>query len=335
MVIRRIIDIFLLTVFAEGFCYASDIPELQERAVDLGGNITLPCTKSDESSAVNDSIVSWVREGREEIRRRRIQPDGALVLTDLEREDAGIYLCIVDSRPGFWIENGDVRARIRVEVRTPPPALVNVTVRPSTVLALLMWDVAEDGGYEITHFTIRFRQKYPSDDGQPNTWRSTLPEHISPTARQVDVYHLKPNTTYIFRLWANNQLGKGVVTVMEATTSHDTQEIVIMFAAELARHLLEGAENFDTRVWVAAVAVVMGTLLMLAIGTCYLLYKECHIPSIHRDEQEIIELVPNIILNPGFYDGDARTEEIEPDENSNNQATTRINNNTIVRPIRV
>ncbi|XP_046993685.1 protein turtle homolog A isoform X4 [Schistocerca americana] len=329
MVIRRIIDIFLLTVFAEGFCYASDIPELQERAVDLGGNITLPCTKSDESSAVNDSIVSWVREGREEIRRRRIQPDGALVLTDLEREDAGIYLCIVDSRPGFWIENGDVRARIRVEVRTPPPALVNVTVRPSTVLALLMWDVAEDGGYEITHFTIRFRQKYPSDDGQPNTWRSTLPEHISPTARQVDVYHLKPNTTYIFRLWANNQLGKGVVTVMEATTSHDTQEI------ELARHLLEGAENFDTRVWVAAVAVVMGTLLMLAIGTCYLLYKECHIPSIHRDEQEIIELVPNIILNPGFYDGDARTEEIEPDENSNNQATTRINNNTIVRPIRV
>ncbi|XP_049780635.1 protein turtle homolog A isoform X2 [Schistocerca cancellata] len=266
MVIRRIIDIFLLTVFAEGFCYASDIPELQERAVDLGGNITLPCTKSDESSAVNDSIVSWVREGREEIRRRRIQPDGALVLTDLEREDAGIYLCTVDSRPGFSIENGDVRARIRVEVRTPPPALVNVTVRPSTVLALLMWDVAEDGGYEITHFTIRFRQKYPSDDGQPNTWRSTLPEHISPTARQVDVYHLKPNTTYIFRLWANNQLGKGVVTEMEATTSHDTQEI--------------------------AVAVVMGTLLMLAIGTCYLLYKECHIPSTNRQppsKQEITE----------------------------------------------
>jgi hypothetical protein len=48
---------------------------------------------------------------------------------------------------------------------------------------------------------------------------------------------------------------------------------------ELARHLLQGAQTFDTRVWVAAVAVVMGTLLMLAIGTCYLLYKDCHIPS--------------------------------------------------------
>jgi hypothetical protein len=50
-------------------------------------------------------------------------------------------------------------------------------------------------------------------------------------------------------------------------------------STELARHLLEGAQTFDTRVWVAAVAVVMGTLLLLAIGTCYLLYKDCHIPS--------------------------------------------------------
>jgi hypothetical protein len=51
------------------------------------------------------------------------------------------------------------------------------------------------------------------------------------------------------------------------------------FVTELARHLLQGAQTFDTRVWVAAVAVVMGTLLMLAVGTCYLLYKDCHIPS--------------------------------------------------------
>jgi len=57
--------------------------------------------------------------------------------------------------------------------------------------------------------------------------------------------------------------------------------------------------------------------------------------SVHREEQEVIELVPNIILNPGYYDDDARTERIEPDENSNDQTTTRINNNTVVQPIRV
>jgi len=48
-----------------------------------------------------------------------------------------------------------------------------------------------------------------------------------------------------------------------------------MVFAELARHLLEGAETFDTRVWVAAVVVVLGTLAIMAGGTFYLLYKEC------------------------------------------------------------
>lgn len=65
-------------------------------------------------------------------------------------------------------------------------------------------------------------------------------------------------------------------------------------------------------------------------------FERTHYFSVRREEQEIIELVPNIILNPGYYDDDdARTERIEPDENSNDQTTTRINNNTVVQPIRV
>lgn len=51
--------------------------------------------------------------------------------------------------------------------------------------------------------------------------------------------------------------------------------------SELARHLLAGVENFDTRVWVAAVGIVMGTLMILGIGTCYLLYRECKVPCKH------------------------------------------------------
>ena len=38
------------------------------------------------------------------------------------------------------------------------------------------------------------------------------------------------------------------------------------------------AKNFDTRIWIAAVGVVMGTLVILSTGTCLLLYKECHDP---------------------------------------------------------
>lgn len=35
------------------------------------------------------------------------------------------------------------------------------------------------------------------------------------------------------------------------------------------------AENFDTRVWIVAVSIVMGSLLILSLGTCLVLYKEC------------------------------------------------------------
>lgn len=48
---------------------------------------------------------------------------------------------------------------------------------------------------------------------------------------------------------------------------------------ELARHFLQGAEKFDTRMWVIAVGVVMGTLVLLGVGTCLLLYQECRAPS--------------------------------------------------------
>jgi hypothetical protein len=57
--------------------------------------------------------------------------------------------------------------------------------------------------------------------------------------------------------------------------------------------------------------------------------------SIHKftvpEEQEIIELVPNIILNPGF-EGNVQNEQLPADENSNNETPLRLNNNTVVQP---
>nr|CAD7574712.1 unnamed protein product [Timema californicum] len=246
-----------------------------------------------------------------------------LSCTDVEQ-----VLPTADLNSVVWNHEG--RRHENIQPDAPPPALVNVTIHPSTVLALLLWDVASDGGYPIIDFTAQFRERYPDpEDPEGGHWHSVMPEHISPNVRQIDIYHLDPNTTYVFKIWATNQLGHGEATLLKAKTLHDIEEI------ELARHLLDGAEKFDTRVWVAAVAVVMGTLLLLAIGTCYLLYKECDIPSMHQDDQETIELVPNIILNPGYYDDDARMERIERDENSNDHTTTRMNNNTIVQPMRV
>lgn len=42
---------------------------------------------------------------------------------------------------------------------------------------------------------------------------------------QIDVYQLEPNSTYIFQVWANNKLGAGEITQVEAVTRHDIQEI--------------------------------------------------------------------------------------------------------------
>ncbi|XP_063225073.1 protein turtle homolog A [Bacillus rossius redtenbacheri] len=330
MVIKKLADILLLFVIAEGCCYATRHPELLEVAVDVGENLTLPCADPDDPGASPPPAarVMWerVHEGRvsEPPGRLRPQPDGGLFLPQLERGDAGVYLCSLE-------QDGDgVRSRVNVRVRTPPPALQNVTVHPSTVLALLLWDVAGDGGYPISHFSAHYRQLHPDPESLDDRhWHSVKPEHISPNVRQIDVYRLDPNTTYVFKVWANNQLGPGEATQLQATTLHSVEEI------ELARQLLDGVDQFDTRVWVVAVAVVMGTLLLLAAATSFLLYRECRGPLARRDEQEAIELVPNIILNPGYYDEDMRVERVALDENSNDHMTTMMNNNTVVQPIRV
>lgn len=68
---------------------------------------------------------------------------------------------------------------------------------------------------------------------------------------------------------------------------------------------------------------------------CHMNASFCSHLTVYQEEQEVIELVPNIILNPGYYDDDARMERIEPDENSNDHMTTRMNNNTVIQPIRV
>lgn len=267
MIGKTAVHILLLVFFLKVCCYESDL-ETHEVSVDEGGDLLLPC--GDETE--NLEQVYWVQEGRNEdkIKRSSIFSNGSLLLTHLTREDAGIYLCAVESQQKDG--NDEYKSRVKVIVKTPPPRLVNVTVHPSTILALLRWDVEDTGGYPITHFSVQYRLTNTPPDQPPDSWHNVVPGHIGPSTTQIDVYQLEPNSTYLFQVWANNKLGPGEITQVEAVTRHDTQEI------ELGRHLLEGAENFDTRVWVAAVAVVMGTLVVLAVGTCYALYRECHIP---------------------------------------------------------
>ncbi|XP_020706160.2 Down syndrome cell adhesion molecule-like protein 1 homolog isoform X2 [Athalia rosae] len=260
--------VLLLFLFA-GWQKVLGLPPVRDVAVDLGQNLTLSCAQADVLlKSGNSSGVMWVREGREDaqVPRLKVEANGALQLIDVSADDAGIYSCTMDE------DSDALKARINVLVRSPPPALHNVWVKPSTILANILWEVAGTGGYPIIDFTAEYRLKSTSD-GTPEDWKPIIPTHIPPNSRQIDVYHLEPNTTYSFRVWATNQLGRGEIVEVEGHTHHSVEEL------ELARHLLAGVENFDTRAWVAAVGIVMGTLLVLGLGTCYLLYRECKAPS--------------------------------------------------------
>ncbi|XP_054289240.1 protein turtle homolog A isoform X2 [Macrosteles quadrilineatus] len=260
MYIAYVADVILIFIFIGGLSVAN--LEDGEVRVDEGGNLTLPCVEAFETE-VEDYQVYWVHEGR--AIDATVLDNDSLFLEHMRREDAGSYKCIE-------VDTDRTLRQIKVLVRTPPPRLVNVTVHASTILALLRWDVADTGGYPISHYTAQYRLKHSSPDEPPDEWHKVIPGRISPVASQIDVYKLEPNSTYLFEVWASNQLGEGEVVQVEGTTHHDSEEI------ELGRHLLEGVETFDTRYWVAAVAVVMGTLVVLALGTCYALYRECHLP---------------------------------------------------------
>ncbi|XP_011500561.1 PREDICTED: protein turtle homolog A isoform X2 [Ceratosolen solmsi marchali] len=241
---------------------------LRNVSVDVGDNVTVVCSNEGRAQIFGTSNkITWIREGREDGQSKRltVEPSGLLKLINVSRFDTGDYYCTLD--------DDAVRDRISVQVRTPPPALHNVWVKPSTILANILWEVAGTGGYPIIDFTAEYRLK-PSPGDEADDWKPIIPTHIPPNSRQIDVYHLEPNTTYSFRVWATNQLGRGDIVEVEGHTHHSVEEL------ELARHLLAGVENFDTRVWVAAVGIVMGTLMVLGFGTCYLLYRECKAPCV-------------------------------------------------------
>ncbi|XP_063983569.1 protein turtle homolog A isoform X3 [Diachasmimorpha longicaudata] len=272
MVIHGII--YLLLVLP-GWQVALGLEEIRTVEVDIGQNLTVACANDDVSQHPgNNTNVMWVREGREDkqFQRMKIGSNKALQLVNVSAEDTGNYFCTLDN------DSGAKKMRISLQVKTPPPALHNVWVKPSTILANILWEVNGTGGYPIIDFTAEYRLK-PPPGREPENWKPIIPTHIPPNSRQIDVYHLEPNTTYLFRVWATNRLGRGKIVEVEGHTHYSDED-----KAQL-------------------------------------------------EEQEVIELVPNIILNPGFFD--ERSERIPQDENYNTHTTTRLNNNTVILPRRL
>ncbi|XP_048478708.1 Down syndrome cell adhesion molecule-like protein 1 homolog isoform X2 [Plutella xylostella] len=281
---RIILPVFCLA-FEAGIGVSGEEVEVRDISVDKGTNVTIPCSGLGVEPTLPAPSVQWVHRGNRT--HHEVLVDGSLLLKQISADDAGVYECGVENETAF-------NDRINITVRTEPPPLANVTVHASTILALILWNVAGDGGHPIIDFTAQYRSAAPVN-GTLEPWRPISPNHISPNSRQIDVYHLDTNASYWFRVWANNALGPGAPVEVLATTLYTDQD------AELYKHFLEGAATFDPRAWLAAVCVVLGALAVLAAGTAAQLCRECRSDD-YSEDPDGMELVPNIILNPGFLD---------------------------------
>lgn len=214
-------------------------------------------------SSIPHAQLSWLKNGQKlpsELKWRIHETEnGILIFTSLEKLDEGNYTCHAENH--FDILN----LSMQIIIQTPPDKLVDVSVHPSTVVATVRWRVSDDGGYPITHFTLMYR---PLHSNNSNAWHLPFPVHISPVARQFFVYHLKPGTDYMFRLWANNKLGPGEATVVQASTAKPLDP------PEVIQRMLANSDDFSSAAWMVAISMVMGTVLILSCLSCILIYKE-------------------------------------------------------------
>ena len=68
----------------------------------IGANLTLNCSATGDPQPV----ISWKRQGSQLPVGRSQQIDGALVIRDVQKEDAGNYICVATSAGVFKAESG-------------------------------------------------------------------------------------------------------------------------------------------------------------------------------------------------------------------------------------
>ncbi|XP_016988583.1 uncharacterized protein LOC108051118 isoform X2 [Drosophila rhopaloa] len=285
---------FNLLFFTQVLTVLSSTIKYNEYATDKGGNVSIPC--------IAQGNIMWVKEHGNN--STIVQTGRILVLRNVSTADAGIYVCFAslprpsptatttsnsatsvttslqnqqdketqpaededgardsakDSQQEREVEEEveyDAHQRTRLIVRTVPGPVSQLYFKASTILGFLIWrfNKTQSGGYPVRSFTAEYRnvsyKTPPANASFEHAWSRMDPINIAFNVRQMEVYRLAPNTTYEFRIWANNELGSGEVVTTNVTTLPETKE------EEL------------------------------------------------QDGWDSIELIPNIILNPGFSESD-------------------------------
>ncbi|XP_030566084.1 uncharacterized protein LOC115766333 isoform X1 [Drosophila novamexicana] len=338
---------FNLLFFTQVLTVLSITIKYNEYATDKGGNVSIPCIAQGNIMWVKEhgSNSTIIQTGRILVLRNVSTSDGGIyvcfatlpVTTTRATSTAATAIPATaattssqqQQQQTLGVEQGkqepnaeemevveqayQAYQRIKLTVRTTPGPVSQLYFKASTILGFLIWrfNKTQSGGYPVRSFTAEYRnvsyRTPPANASYEHQWSRMDPINIAPNVRQMEVYRLAPNTTYEFRIWANNELGSGEVVTTNVTTLPETKE------EDLIRLIKPDLDNFDPRIWIVAVSIVLGTLVILAIGLCIVLSKECY-QSTQMDLQDgwdSIELIPNIILNPGFSESDG-TKNVQP-----------------------
>jgi len=274
--------------------------------VNVGGEISLPCAESEQ---YNSSQLSWRHPGKLNMTGSFVvKESGALVLMDTDPRDAGMYYCMASD---------NTVAQVTLQVNDVPSRINKILVSTDSVYSIVSWSEPKDGGYPILGYICKHRVD-TSHILSPSPLSGRYSEkRFAEDSRTCDIYKLSPNTTYYIGVAAYNKLGTGEFN-SQMTTTKPLNKIVHKTLSSV-----QTSESEYGRVLAMSIAVSVIALATLGSGIALLMIRHRgHTQPVRPlqespGEDESLELVPHITLNPSFNID--MLEHIAPDFNENSE----------------
>ena len=158
---------------------SSEVP-IQNVIVDAGSDVRLNCTGKQAISS--HSSITWVRHHSNETTKGSIPPpfqsdeNGSILIPNIDHiSDNATYTCIVDNRKVNVL---------RLKVKSTPSAVINLSVIPHSVYALVRWTMPKgrDGGHPILRYELLYRLNYTNpllvNNISSNTANNSQTDHM-------------------------------------------------------------------------------------------------------------------------------------------------------------
>ncbi|XP_061759174.1 neurofascin-like [Nerophis ophidion] len=166
----------------------------QDMKVFRGSDVRLECgVKADITTPIT---TTWIKDKVTVTLGWRLSLDESnLVITNVNRGDAGIYTCVINSE----LDKKSASAHLMVMDYPDPPSKLELS-DPYERSVRLSWVPGDSNFSPITEYLVQ----YDDDDWLPGKWKnlSTYPGSLNSV-----ILHLAPFTYYEFRVIAINEIG--------------------------------------------------------------------------------------------------------------------------------